>query len=47
MDKLGLKTEEEMEILKEQAEKEWEKQVEKMREETEQLTNTNQERMMN
>jgi len=47
MDKLGLKTEEEMEILKEQAEKEWEKQVEKMREETEQLTNTNQERLMN
>lgn len=47
MDKLGLKTEEEIEILKEQAEKEWEKQVEKMREETEQLTNTNQERLMN
>ncbi len=47
MDKLGLKTEEEMEILKEQAEKEWEKQVEKMREETVQLTNTNQERLMN
>lgn len=47
MDKLGLRTEEEMEILKEQAEKEWEKQVEKMREETVQLTNTNQERLMN